>query len=134
MVVKYEQRKKPCPTCPYAKSTPPGVWNPTEYLKLPKYDGETWEQSIALFQCHYSNRGKKVPTICQGWLDCHGAGELLAVRLAMLNGKLPDDFSFEPSGTEVYSSGEEACKAGLSGCENPNKEAKRVINKLTKMR
>ena len=133
-MAKLSQRKKPCPTCPYAKSTPPGVWSPSEYKKLPSYDGETWEQNLALFQCHYSNRGKRVPTICQGWLDCHDAGQLLAIRLAMVDGRLPDDFSFEHSGTEVYGSGVEACKVGLSGCDNPSKEAQKVMSKLEKMR
>jgi hypothetical protein len=33
--------KYPCPSCPYRKDVPSGVWAPEEYDKLPAYDNDT---------------------------------------------------------------------------------------------
>lgn len=132
MKTKYAQRDKPCPTCPYVKSTPSGMWAKEEYTKLPGYDGDTGTQRMELFQCHYSIRGLKKRTICQGWLDCHNGDELLAIRLARMRNSLPDNFSTEPSGADVYASGKEACDAGLKDVDKPSKEAISMIKKVSR--
>jgi hypothetical protein len=132
-MTKFKQREKPCPTCPYLKSTPPGVWHPDEYKKLEKYDYDPWEgksPELSIFHCHYTTRGIDKNTICQGWLDCHGADELISMRIARLSGKIPDDFRWEPSGADVYKSGKEAAIKGLMGVKNPSEKAKKLINKL----
>ena len=54
-----------CASCPYRKDVPSGIWEQSEYDKLPKYDGETWEQAGALFMCHLRDG-----CLCGGWLAC----------------------------------------------------------------
>lgn len=40
------------------------------------------------------------------------------------------EYSYEPSGADVYSSGKEACEAGLRDIEVPSLEARGLIRKL----
>lgn len=130
----YTQRKTPCPACPYVKSTPSGIWHREEYEKLPKYDKgdghETPEMSV--FQCHHTSDKKNL--ICQGWLDCHGADELIGLRIAHAMGDMPDDFDNEPSGVDVYESGQEAMEYGVSEIEQPSDQAYDQIRLLSKMK
>ena len=126
----YTQRKEPCPQCPYVRTTPSGIWHQTEYEKLPKYDpqkidvnDELFELNLdtSVFHCHHTNDQKDI--ICQGWLDCHGADQLLGIRMAHFRGKLPDNFDYEPSGADVYATGKEAMDHGTKEIEKPGREA-----------
>ena len=49
-------RKRPCPSCPYRRDVPSGIWHESEYAKLPQFDGPTQDQlaagAFALFHCH----------------------------------------------------------------------------------
>ena len=66
----------PCGSCPYRKDVPSGIWAKSEYDKLPRYDGETWEQDPKAFMCH-----QRDGCLCGGWLACHSPRHLLALRL-----------------------------------------------------
>lgn len=59
---------KPCDTCPYSKSTPPGVWHPEEYLKLKKFDDPVAHGIYsAVFLCHNGVRRKRTtPSAADG--------------------------------------------------------------------
>lgn len=75
--------------------------------------------------------------ICQGWLDCHGASELLAVRLASFRSDLPEEFDSSPSGADVYSDGREAMEFGVRDIEDPSDGAReliRILNEMSRMR
>lgn len=123
---RYKAPKAPCKSCPYRRDVPAGVWHPEEYAKLPKYDGETFEQidgGLSLFLCH---QGKE--ELCGGWLACHDPGELLALRL---HGHEVDPSVFRyKTSVPVFGSGREAAEHGLSGVDDPDERALRTINRL----
>lgn len=113
----------PCGTCPYRRDVPAGLWDSSEYVKLPLYDGETWEQPTALFFCH-QNDGH----LCAGWVGCHDTHNLLSMRIHQVH---PSTFDYE-SPVPLFGSGAEAAAHGLSGVENPDARARRAIARLTK--
>lgn len=117
--------KAPCGTCPYRLDVPSGIWDASEYEKLPRYDGETVEQlragGTALFFCH-QNDGH----LCAGWVGCHDMGEAFALRLNPVH---PDTFDYV-SPVPLFSSGAEAAAHGLSGIDRPDGRARAAIAKL----
>jgi hypothetical protein len=119
----------PCGTCPYRCDVPAGIWHPSEYAKLPGYDGTTLDQlqakALGLFYCH-QNDGH----LCAGWAACHDMGELIALRLHPVD---PATFDYE-SPVPVFSSGAEAAQHGLSGVEQPSDQALFAIAKLERRR
>ena len=100
-----------CSSCPYLKSTPPGVWTPDHYDMLPEYDKETFEQPAAVFHCHHDNGD-----LCGGWLTTHNPEDLLSLRLALSKGTVDLDeliaFDQNVDKSTCYESGQEACDAG----------------------
>lgn len=117
--------KAPCGSCPYRRDVPAGVWSADEYAKLPRYDGETFEQlkagAMGLFFCHQQD-GK----LCAGWVGCHDMHHALAVRLHPVD---PMVFDYE-SPVPLFASGAEAAAHGLSGVDNPDASARALIAKL----
>jgi hypothetical protein len=138
MDAKYLIGKDPCDSCPYRRDTPPGVWDRSEYEKLPTWDTDgnlTHEQTLeqissGIFLCHQFDPNAKQPTLCRGWLEVHQNN--LAVRMVMFR----TDFRGhnEPTKIPLYQSGAEACKAGLKGVRKPSTPAKIVIEKITRKR
>lgn len=124
----YVVRDRPCGSCPYAVSTPAGVWHPSEYAKLRRYDEPTALQPRSMFMCH---SGDTVTRVCKGWLACHG-DELLAYRLAILKESLMPDSSDFTCPVELHPSGAAAADHGLSRIDNPPTEAIRMIDKLAR--
>ncbi len=119
-------RPKPCATCPYRKDVAPGVWDATEYEKLPAYDAETWGQPQVLFMCH-AEPGQ----CCSGWATCHTARgreyDLLALRLA----GCPE---VPRHGVEVFASGQDAHDHGISEIDNPGIRVREAIEKVGLLR
>jgi hypothetical protein len=113
-----------CPTCPYARATPPGIWHRTEYEKLRAYDLETWAQPPALFMCH-----QRTGALCAGWIAVHG-WELLALRLAGEGLRLP----LPVVAGDFYASGNEAADAGLAGVRRPSGKAQKAARKIVRNR
>lgn len=115
----------PCGTCPYRTDVPAGIWAAEEYAKLLLYDGETWEQALALFYCH-QNDGH----LCAGCAACHDTDNLLALRLHRVD---PSTFGYK-SPVPVFGSGAEAAAHGMSGVENPGPDAVAAMNKMIRKR
>lgn len=117
---------RPCPSCPYRKATPKGVWALDHYEALTKYDGEIHEQAakgaFTQFACHYDTGN-----LCRGWLDCHGPDNLLALRMSRKANELGD--IGEPK-EEVYESGEAVLEANLPHMDSPSPEARDLMVKL----
>lgn len=111
----------PCGSCPYRRDVPAGIWDASEYAKLTLYDGETPEQSPALFFCH-QNDGH----LCAGWVGCHDVDHLLALRLHRVH---PSTFTYV-SPVPLFASGEEAALHGLAGVDEPDERALAMIAKL----
>lgn len=123
-------RDVPCPSCPYRRNCPSGVWHASEYEKLPAYDNETFAQPVGVFMCHDAKDGQ---TMCRGWLDVHDKENLLSLRLAAGRGLIePDLIDLPPSGVPVFASGAEAAEHGMAEIDDPRAAALRVIDKLFK--
>ena len=122
---------RPCPTCPYRKDVPSAVWNEDEYRKLPKYD-DGGEQPLEIFHCHQEN-STGIPTVCVGWVGCHGY-DAIGVRLAVSLGAISHDDVAKCEATDVplYETGKEACEAGLEDIEEPSFEARQIVDKLVR--
>ncbi|QDP55246.1 MAG: hypothetical protein Tp170SUR191951_84 [Prokaryotic dsDNA virus sp.] len=115
----------PCGSCPYRVDVPSGIWAREEYEKLTLYDGETWEQSPALFYCH-QNDGH----LCAGWAGCHDTDELLALRLNRVSHETFEYVSPVP----LFGSGAEAASHGMAAIDCPDRHAVKMIDKLAARR
>jgi len=117
----------PCKTCPYRRDVPSGIWAAEEYEKLRAYDGEIIDQMMrggrGLFLCH-----QKDGNLCAGWLACHRAGNLLALRLR--GGDVDDRAWGYATTVPVFSSGAEAAEHGLRDLKAPGAQARRAIDRL----
>ncbi len=117
----------PCGTCPYRRDVPSGVWDESEYAKLPLYDGETFEQIMkggtGLFFCH-QNDGH----LCAGWVGCHDTSQLLALRFNPVD---PSTFDYQ-SPVPLFASGAEAAAHGLADVASPSPAARVAIGKLAR--
>lgn len=123
-------RDRPCPSCPYVVNTPSGVWDRSEYEKLPLYDLPTEQQPFGVFLCH---DGDAESILCCGWYEVHsqqtGPHDLLSLRIAeSLKGFRRD--SHQPSGANLHASGRAACDAGLRDIDSPSEAAQSVMRKI----
>jgi hypothetical protein len=119
----------PCGSCPYRQDVPAGIWERHEYDKLPSYDGDTSQQSPALFLCH-----QRDGNICGGWLACHGPDRLLAMRFAAITGSVDVSAFDYQTDVPVFRSGAEARAHGISGIERPDTRAAKMISGLLRTR
>ncbi len=119
--------KAPCGTCPYRRDVPAGVWDASEYAKLPRYDGSTGDQlmmgATGLFFCH-QNDGH----LCAGWVGRHDMRHNLAVRFWPV---APEVFDYV-SPVPLFASGMEAAAHGMSGIDAPDRDARLAISKLAR--
>jgi len=121
--------KVPCGSCPYRRDTPSGIWDRSEYDKLPAYDRETPFQPPQVFMCH-----QRDGCLCGGWLMTHDRENLLSLRMAPHFGRAiaPEVWDYAPD-VAVFESGAEACAHGLKDILNPSPEAERKINGLVRL-
>lgn len=119
--------KVPCGTCPYRKDVPSGIWERSEYEKLPAYDGGTVDQimagATALFMCH-----QRDGCLCGGWLMTHDRDHLAALRFHPVDPSVAD---YAPD-VEVWGSGQEAHDHGVRDLDDPSDEAKRRMTGLVR--
>lgn len=120
--------KVPCGTCPYRRDVPGGIWEASEYAKLPEYDAETALQPLGVFMCH-NGGGEK---ICGGWLLTHPREDLLALRLNA-NHIDPSVWNYAPR-VAVFGSGAEAARHGIAGIKKLSPAAERKIDGLLRKR
>lgn len=109
----------PCGSCPYRKDVPSGVWDRSEYKKLPLYDGPTWVQAPELFLCH-----QRDGNLCGGWLACHGPQDLLALRFHYREVD-PSVFSYSTE-VPVFASGAAAAAHGIKQIKAPGIRARKM--------
>ena len=118
--------KNPCTSCPYRRDTPHGVWDATEYAKLPAYDTD---ESFATFLCHHSPF-RDGETACRGWLTVHA--DSIAVRLAMCAGKITPEQRDAKVTVPLFRTGLSAATAGMRGVNRPGRRARQMIAGLLK--
>lgn len=123
--------KVPCGTCPYRKDVPSGIWDRSEYEKLPEYDKSTSEQPPQVFLCH-----QKDGNLCGGWLLCHDRDHLLSLRVGpiMYGVELDESVWTYSSDVPIFGSGAEAAEHGMVEIEKPSVEAQRKIAGLERKR
>lgn len=124
-------RKTPCPSCPYRRDVPSGIWAASEYEKLPLYDGTTGEQAVKgafqLFDCHQTDGH-----LCAGWVGCHDMEESLAVRFHHREVD-PSVYTYV-SPVPLFASGAEAAEHGMRDLEDPSPDARAAQSKITRVR
>lgn len=122
-----------CSSCPYRQDVPSGIWDESEYRKLPLYDEpETAYQPPRAFFCH-----KQTGNLCAGWVGCHDMENSLGLRMAVSFGQISLE-TFEAavayeSTDDLFDSGQEACDHGLAEIEAPSEEAVTIISKVVKL-
>ena len=124
-------RPKPCPTCPYRRDVPSGIWAAQEYDKLPLYDSDVPQQVLTgaagLFMCHQADGH-----LCAGWAGCHDMGNNLAVRM---NHRDVDPSIFDyRSPVPLFASGAEAAEHGKRDIPHPGPEAREKAAHLARVR
>jgi hypothetical protein len=123
-------RPRPCPSCPYRRDVPSGIWDASEYDKLPLFDLGTGEQAMAgafaLFHCHSSPA-----RLCAGWAGCHDMSENLAVRM---HARHIDPAIYEyVSPVPLFASGAEAAEHGKRDLSGPGPAAVRKARQLLRI-
>ncbi|MFF8883944.1 DUF6283 family protein [Streptomyces flaveolus] len=78
--------------------------------------------------------GSPARRVCAGWAGCHDGEHLLALRLAVIDGRI-DAATYRAvadyvSPVPLFASGSEAAAHGESGIDAPDEEARRVIDKI----
>lgn len=129
---------RPCPSCPYRKNVPSGIWAASEYRKLSDYDAETPWQPRKLFQCHQVDQSSKQRRICAGWAGCHDGDHLLALRLAVSEETISPEthrttIEYQ-SPVPLFASGAEAAEHGMRDIKNPSVDALRAQDKILRVR
>lgn len=127
--------KVPCKSCPYRKDVPSGVWHKEEYDKLPEYDDcdpapglDRIMARLKRFDCHQSN-GK----LCAGWVGCHGAQNLVALRMIESMGNVvhKDVWDYK-SPVPLWESGAAAAAHGKREIRRPKEMTKRMVATLAR--
>ena len=126
--------RAPCKSCPYRRDVPSGVWHADEYDKLPDYDEggraapglDRIIGRMKVFFCH-----RQDDRMCAGWVGCHGAENLIALRMAISMGhEVHDDVWTYRSPVPLWPSGHAAAEHGRKRIERPPKDAKAMIKRL----
>jgi len=125
---------RPCGTCPYRRDVPSGIWDESEYVKLPRYDLDTWEQIEAgahrgFFYCHQQD-GR----LCAGWVGCHDMATNAAMRIGVSSGWISPENYEEVCDYEtpvpLFDSGQEAHDHGMAEYHEPSPAARKRVAKL----
>lgn len=115
-------RSQPCSSCPYRRDVPSGIWEESEYAKLPGYDGDVPDQLFAgatrLFHCH-----TWPARLCAGWVGCHDMENSAAVRLNHRTLDMDAVLSYV-SPVPLFASGAEAAEHGMRDLPAPGPDAR----------
>jgi hypothetical protein len=128
-----DTRSRPCPTCPYRRDAPSGLWARHEYAKLPAYDGTIVDQATVgaarPFMCHSTPR-----SLCAGWVGHRDPTELLAVRLGISGGRIDPSTADYTTDVPLFATGAEAAAHGMADIAEPGPAARAAITKVVRAR
>jgi hypothetical protein len=126
-------RPRPCPSCPYRRDCPSGIWDVSEYERLRGYDGEIGEQAAAgafgLFACHSTPA-----LLCAGWAGHRDPADLLAIRIALSGGRLDPAVLDYATDVDLFESGDEAAQHGCAELRDPPPAAREAVRKILRAR
>lgn len=121
--------KRPCASCPYRRDVPSGMWDESEYTKLPQYDGDIVNQiennGHGTFGCHQAN-----DCLCAGWVGHRDPYDLFALRIAVSNGHVDEAVFDYKTDVPLFSSGQEAHDHGMAEIDAPGVKAEQLIKKI----
>ena len=124
-------RKRPCPSCPYRRDVPSGIWAESEYAKLPGYDGDVPDQlaagALGLFHCH-----QQTGHLCAGWVGCHDMASNLALRFSHQDIDINAVLDYV-SPVPLFGSGAEAAEHGRRDLAKPGPDALRKAAQLRRL-
>lgn len=122
-------RAQPCPSCPYRRDAPSGIWDACEYEKLLGYDGPVSEQTGHLFLCHQG-----AGQLCAGWVAHRDPADLLALRIAVITERVaPEVFEYRTA-VDLFGSGREAHDHGVADLHSPTPQAREAVRKIVTVR
>ncbi|WP_229867275.1 DUF6283 family protein [Sinomonas cellulolyticus] len=107
-------RPRPRASCPYRCGAPSGVWDASEYEKLPEYDRALQDQPMAVFYCHPGDGA-----VCSGWLGHRDPSDLLGVRLGLIEGSLDPACLDYRTEVTLFGSGAEAAGTSATRARTP---------------
>lgn len=122
-------RKNPCASCPFRTDVASGLWDESEYSKLPRYDLPIAEQPVAVFKCHSTPQ-----SICSGWLGMGEPSDLLAVRVGLIEGRVDESVLSYTTDAELHPSGAAAADHGRRDIGAPSSEAHDARLKIIRLR
>lgn len=129
---------RPCASCPYRQDVPSGVWDESEYAKLPPFDEPTYAQPGGLFLCHQTDRDSDRARVCSGWAGCHDMTQSLALRIAHAAGEVTTEtaeaIADYESPVPLFASGAEAADHGMREVYDPGPDAVHTISKINRVR
>lgn len=129
---------RPCDSCPYRVDAPSGIWEESEYRKLPPYDAPTGYQPLKVFRCHQLDREASRSRVCAGWAGCHDGDELAALRIAVREGfmtaEVAEAIRDYVSPVPLFRSGAEAAAHGLAQLATPGPDAVEAVAKIKRVR
>lgn len=129
---------RPCQSCPYRRDVASGIWDRQEYDKIERYDNEPSHQPQQVFACHQTDRDSPQIRLCAGWVGCHGGDNLLALRLAALNGTMSaHDVRVSRayvSPVPLFSTAKQAAEHGCAEIDEPSQRARRTVEKIKQTR
>lgn len=129
---------RPCASCPYRLDVPSGVWDATEYAKLPRFDEPTFAQPTGVFLCHQHDRADDAARVCGGWAGCHDGDGLLALRVGVASGEIAvataDAIRDYVSPVPLFATGSEAAAHGMREIHRPGPAAITAMAKITRVR
>jgi hypothetical protein len=113
-----------------------GIWASGECAKLRRSDADARNQPPVLFQCHQADVDSAARRVCAGWSGCREGGGLLALRLAVLDGRMdPATYRCRDrvrvAGAPVAS---EVAAHSEAGIDASDEEAHRLIDKISRTR
>jgi len=126
-------RRNPCPSCPYRRDAPSGIWAAEEYALLPRYDGDMVAQLTAgagaAFHCHSTPA-----LLCAGWLGHRDPLDLAAVRVGIAAGLLDPEAATYATDVALFGSGAAAAAHGVRDIEAPGPSAVEAVRKIMRAR
>lgn len=126
-------RPRPCTSCPYRRDVPSGIWDASEYAKLPAFDGDIPDQlaagATAPFYCHQADG-----YLCAGWAGCHDMTRSLAARLGVAAGRLDPAVIGYHTDVPLFGSGAEAAAHGVRDLARPGPAAREAMARLAELR
>lgn len=127
-------RKNPCPSCPYRRDVPSGIWAENEYDMLPDFDGDSTQQvyskhGMGVFHCHQADGH-----LCAGWAGHRDPHDLMALKIAVVNGVVDPGALDYRTDVPLFASGAEAAEHGKRDLLVPGTAARGAVGKIITVR